>query len=66
MKVLFFALLGFFLTLLLGGYIVMLVAGMLHHVVDADFPSWGFKQSVAVSLALAVLGTYFRSYDLKG
>jgi len=57
MILLFFMLVA--LRLFLGSFLVMLVAGALHNDVSASMPALSYPQSILVSIALSLLGSYF-------
>lgn len=59
-------LIGIAVGLTVGGYVVMIMAGMIHHEVESlanVIPAWSFRESVFVSLGLTVLGAYFKNYS---
>jgi hypothetical protein len=45
--------------LIVGSWLVMLMAGALHVDVEPSFPHWTYTQSIIVSAALTLLGSYF-------
>lgn len=57
-----FLMIGFVVaSVLLTAFIIMLVMGGLHHEVSADIPAISFLGSILVSLALGIVGSFFRS-----
>lgn len=65
MKILFLILFTVGALWLVGGWVLMLTAGAIHHEAIPQLPAYGFRQSLFLSLGLTVLGSYFRSYGSK-
>jgi hypothetical protein len=55
-------LLGAFVKVFLGGWIVMITAGMVHHEVSVpSVPAYGFRESAFLAIGLTVLGSFFQN-----
>jgi hypothetical protein len=51
--------------LALSGWIVMLLAGGLHHMVAPDIPALAYGPSVLIAAALSFVSSFFRSTETR-
>lgn len=66
LKIIFWGLLIVGAVAILGAWILMIVAGALHHEVAVPkVPAYSFRESFWLSVGLMVLGSYFRSYGSR-